>query len=105
MRKCVLGPELTWRQYMCHLTNQPDNIFYDNLRVILADRFESLSSTLPFKCRHCCPPRKIACYLTLIQKWFGSLIKQIPPYSESSRSVFSRRVKCRLICDVFIRSY
>jgi len=32
------GPDLTWRQYMCHLTNQNENIFLDNLREILEDR-------------------------------------------------------------------
>merc|ERR1712071_405 len=32
------GPELTWKQYMCHLMNQTDNIFYDNLVSILEDR-------------------------------------------------------------------
>ena len=35
------GPELTWRQYMCHVCNQSDNLFYDNLRDILMDRLES----------------------------------------------------------------
>jgi len=35
------GPELSWRQYMCHLTNQSDTIFYDNLREILLDRLGS----------------------------------------------------------------
>ena len=35
------GPDLTWRQYMCHVCNQSDNLFYDNLRDILMDRLES----------------------------------------------------------------
>ena len=32
------GPELTWKQYMCHLMNQTDSIFYDNLKDVLLDR-------------------------------------------------------------------
>ena len=32
------GPELSWRQYMCHLTNQDEGIFKDNLREILLER-------------------------------------------------------------------
>ena len=35
------GPDLTWRQYMCHVCNQSDSLFYDNLRDILMDRLES----------------------------------------------------------------
>ena len=35
------GPDLTWRQYMCHVCNQSDQVFYDNLREILLDRLES----------------------------------------------------------------
>ena len=35
------GPDLTWRQYMCHVTNQSDTIFIDNLRALLQDRLES----------------------------------------------------------------
>ncbi|XP_023324527.1 alpha-aminoadipic semialdehyde synthase, mitochondrial [Eurytemora carolleeae] len=35
------GPELTWKQYMCHLMNQTDSIFYDNLKDVLLDRLES----------------------------------------------------------------
>lgn len=35
------GPDITWRQYMCHITNQSDTIFYDNLRDILQDRLGS----------------------------------------------------------------
>lgn len=35
------GPALTWKQYMCHLTNQTDSIFIDNLKEILLDRLES----------------------------------------------------------------
>ena len=35
------GPDLTWRQYMCHVCNQSDSVFYDNLRDILMDRLES----------------------------------------------------------------
>jgi len=32
------GPDLSWRQYMCHLTNQDEGIFKDNLREILLER-------------------------------------------------------------------
>merc|ERR1712203_1052476 len=32
------GPPISWRQYMCHLTNQSDSIFLDNLKEILLDR-------------------------------------------------------------------
>lgn len=35
------GPELSWKQYMCYVTNQPDSIFYDNLKEVLLDRLES----------------------------------------------------------------
>ena len=35
------GPDLTWRQYMCHVCNQSTNMFYDNLKEILLDRLES----------------------------------------------------------------
>ena len=35
------GPDLNWRQYMCHVCNQSDSVFYDNLRDILMDRLES----------------------------------------------------------------
>jgi len=35
------GPDISWRQYMCHITNQSDTIFYDNLRDILQDRLGS----------------------------------------------------------------
>ena len=37
----AVGPDLTWRQYMCHVCNQSDSLFYDNLRDILMDRLES----------------------------------------------------------------
>ena len=35
------GPDLTWRQYMCHVCNQSEHLFYDNLKEILMDRLES----------------------------------------------------------------
>jgi len=35
------GPDLTWRQYMCHVCSQSTNMFYDNLKEILLDRLES----------------------------------------------------------------
>lgn len=35
------GPELTWKQYMCHITNQNESIFFDNLKEILLDRLGS----------------------------------------------------------------
>jgi len=35
------GPEMTWRQYMCHITNQDEHIFFDNLKEVLSDRLEN----------------------------------------------------------------
>merc|ERR1712029_1324953 len=35
------GPDLTWRQYMCHVCSQSTNMFYDNIKEILFDRLES----------------------------------------------------------------
>merc|ERR1719471_1375933 len=35
------GPEISWRQYMCHVCNQSENLFYDNLKDVLLDRLES----------------------------------------------------------------
>jgi len=32
------GPDLTWRQFMCSITNQDPSIFYDNLKETLLDR-------------------------------------------------------------------
>ena len=32
------GPPISWKQYMCHLTNQSETIFLDNLKEILLDR-------------------------------------------------------------------
>ena len=37
----LAGPDLTWRQYMCHVCNQSEHLFYDNLKEILMDRLES----------------------------------------------------------------
>lgn len=35
------GPDITWREYICHILNQSGTIFYDNLRDILLDRLGS----------------------------------------------------------------
>ena len=48
------GPDLTWKQFMCHITNQDDSIFYDNLKEILLDRytqsaFNNVHHTNPLK--------------------------------------------------------